>query len=95
MTEERITETRDDAGNTHTTHTVVHDDAPRRSGGGMIFLIILIAILAVGAFLIFNQTRNSEMAANEAVTDAANSVGDAANSAGEAIDNAADQMDGE
>ena len=43
MTEERITETTDSAGNTHTTHTVVSDTGTNRSGGtswGIIILII-------------------------------------------------------
>ena len=95
MAEERITETRDEAGNTHTTHTIVSDGRERRSGGGTIILLVVLAVLAIGAFVLFGQMSGAEIAkdnavagAADSVNNAANSVSDAANQAGDAIDNA-------
>ncbi len=44
MTEERITETTDPAGNTHTTHTVVTDGESRKAGGTNWILILLVLV---------------------------------------------------
>ena len=63
MTEERITETTDSQGNTHTTH-IVHEGG---SGGGAakwVFLLILVVAVAVGAY-VMTQTNASEIQANE------------------------------
>ena len=100
MAEERITETRDEAGNTHTTHTIVSDGAePRRSGGAGWVIALVLIVLAIGAFFLFSQQNNSEIAANEAMTEAANNVGDAAGQVGDAAQNAGeavqDAVDGE
>ena len=90
MTEERITETTDSQGNTHTTH-IVHEGS---SGGGAakwVFLLILVVAIGVGAS-VMTQTNASEIAANEAITDAAQDVGDAAGQIGEAAEDAADAL---
>lgn len=93
MTEERITEHRDEAGNTHTTHTVVTDVEPRRGASFTMILLLIVALVAIGAFVIFGQVGNSEIAENMAVEDAANQVNDAAQSVGDAADNAGEAID--
>ena len=90
MTEERITETETPSGNVHTTHTVIHDDAPRSSGGsGWIIALVLIVIALVG-FYLFSQQNDSEVARDNAVAKAADQVGDAAQNVGEAAKDAVD-----
>ena len=85
MTEERITETETPDGRTHTTHTTVINDGERRGGGGATWLILLVVlVLAAVAIWFFTQQSNSEIAANNAVENAANDVGAAATQAGEA-----------
>lgn len=93
MTEERIITTQDERGNTHTTHTVTEGS----DGGGAfkwVVLLLLVAVIAVGAYLL-TQTNASEIARDEAITDAANQVGEAANQIGEAAEDAADAVTGE
>ena len=94
MTEERITRTTDEEGNTHTTHTVV-SDGDRRSGGGMsTILLVLVAIVAiVAAVMIFSNMSNAEVAKDNAIGDAAGEVGEAAGQVGDAAQDAADQLD--
>lgn len=92
MTEERITETTDSQGNTHTTH-IVHDGS---SGGGAakwVFLLILVVAIAVGAY-VMTQTNASEIQANEAMTEAAQDVGTAAGQVGDAAEDAANAVTG-
>ena len=91
MTEERITEITDSAGNTHTTHTVVTDSG-HKSGGSSWGLIILLAVLAIGAFVIFTQLSDAEVAKDNAVADAAAEVGEAAGQVGDAAENASDAV---
>lgn len=91
MTEERITRVEDPAtGTAHTTHTtVIRDDAPR-SGGGMGFaVLVLLLIAAVAGFFIWQNQANSEIAANNAVAEAAGDVGAAAQQVGNAAEDAA------
>lgn len=93
MVEERITETTDQHGNTHTTHTV---ESGTREGGGMAkwaFLLILVVALAVGGYLL-TQANNSEMAMNADIGNAANEVGEAAGQVGDAAQDAADSLEG-
>ena len=93
MTEERITETTDESGNTHTTRTIVHDAPRERSGGGMLVLLGLLAVLAIGAFIVFSQVSESEVAANNAINNAADEVGEAAGAVGEAAQNAGEAVE--
>ena len=92
MSEERITETTDAQGNTHTTR-VVSDGG---SGGGMAkwaFLLVLVIALGVAGFLL-TQTNTAEIAKDNAITEAAQDVGEAAQEAGEAARDAAENMGG-
>lgn len=85
MTEERITETRTPSGDTHTTHTVVTNDGARAGGGAKWGLLLLLALAAIAAFLIFSRMSGAEVAKDNAVTDAAQSVEAAADKVGEAV----------
>jgi hypothetical protein len=87
MVEERITEVETPTGNTHTTHTVVHDGEPRRGGTGWLIPLLLIVALVAG-FLIFSNMSGSEVAKDNAVADAANNVGEAAQNVGDAAQDA-------
>lgn len=88
MTEERITETETPTGNVHTTHTVIHDDSPRRSGGAGWLIALLVLVAAVAAIYLFSRQSDSEIARDNAVAEAASEVGDAAQSVGEAAQDA-------
>lgn len=103
MTEERITETTDAAGNV-TERTTVRDTGPAAvtvntapasgsSGNGMgaIFGILLLFALAVGGYLLFANS-DSEAAKDNAVAEAAENVGAAAEKAGNAVEKAADKL---
>jgi hypothetical protein len=93
MVDERITEVETPDGNTHTTHTIVTDDAPRSSGGGSGWLIALVLIIAVIAGIwFFSGMSNSEAAKDNAVANAANDVGAAAEKAGNAVEDAANNV---
>lgn len=92
MTEERITEHTDSAGNTHTTHTVVTDNDTRKSGGTSWGLLIILAVLAIAAVFIFSQMSDAEVAKDNAVAGAANEVGEAAGQVGDAAQNAGDAV---
>ena len=98
MTEERITQTTDDTGNTHTTHTIVHDGGSQ-SGGFRWGLLLLVAVIAIGAFIVFSQVSDAEIARDNAIADAADEVGEAAGQVGEAAQDAGealeDAVDGE
>lgn len=92
MTEERITETTTPSGNTHTTHTVVTDNEPRKSGGASWGLLILLAVVAIVGVIIFTQMSGAEVAKDNAVADAAGEVGEAAGQVGDAAQNASDAV---
>ena len=94
MTEERITTTEDERGNTHTTH-VVSDDRTTNGGGAAkwVFLLILVVAIAIGAYLLA-QGNASEMTKDAAITDAANEVGEAAGQVGDAAQDAANEVTG-
>lgn len=71
------------------THTTV---AERRGGGmGVIFAILMVALIAVVAFFLVTQNRREDVKA-QAVTDAAQSVGSAADSIGDAAKDAAKKV---
>lgn len=90
MVEERVTKVQEPTGSTHT-HTTVVSDEPR--GSGATWLIVLLLIVA-GAIAIwyFAGMRDSEIASNNAVAEAADEVGDAAGQVGAAADRAADSV---
>lgn len=90
MTEERITETETPSGNTHTTHTVIHDDAPRSGGGSGWLIALVLIVVAIVGFYLFSQQSDSEIARDNAIAGAANDVGEAAQNVGEAAKDAAD-----
>lgn len=88
MTEERITETTDSVGNTHTTHTVVTDGETRSGGGTNWAILLLILVAAVVGILFLSQMSGAEVAKDNAVAEAANEVGDAAGQVGDVAQNA-------
>lgn len=92
MTEERITETTDEAGNTRTTHTVV-TDGETRSGGTNWVLILLVLIVAVVGIFFLTQMNSAEVAKDNAIAGAANEVGEAANQVGEAAQGAGEAVE--
>ncbi len=86
MTDERTTITRDDAGNSHSTTTIVSDD--RRSGGSGMWLIGILVLAALGAIAYFvAQGTAAETAKDNAIGDAAAQVGSAAEQVGETVEN--------
>jgi hypothetical protein len=87
MTEERITEVETPSGNTHTSHTVV--DRDRGGSGWLIAIVLILAVLIGGYFLMRNSNREANK--DNAIAAAANDVGDAAQQAGDAVENAADK----
>lgn len=99
MTEERITETETPAGNTYTTHTVIHDDGERRSGGSGWLIALVLVLAAVAGIYFFSQQSGSEIAKDNAMAEAASEVGDAASQVGDAAQDAGaaakDVVDGE
>ena len=91
MTEERITERVDATGNLERTvergspTTVVE----RRSGMGALWIVLLLALLVGGYFLL---NANSETRKDDAVAAAAKDVGDGAKKVGDAAEKAADDL---
>lgn len=81
---DEIHTTREPDGTTHTT-TVIDRD-PKRSGGTGMTLLVL-AALAIAAFVAF-QFLGNERAETGAVTEAAQKVGDAAQNVGDAAQEA-------
>lgn len=95
MTEERITETHDQAGNTHTTivRDTVHSDVESSGGGGAKWFVILVVLLAIiAAVYFFSQGTGAEMAKDNAIGDAAGQVGNAAEQVGNAVEDVADNV---
>lgn len=88
MTEERITETETPTGNVHTTHTVIHDDGTRRSGGSGWLIALVLVLAVVAGIYFFSQQTGAETAKDDAVAEAAESVSDAANQVGDAAQDA-------
>ncbi len=93
MTNERITETTDSQGNTHTTRVISEGGSSSGGSAKWVFLIILVAAIGVGAYL-FSQTGAAEIAKDNAIADAANEVGEAAGQVGEAAQDVADTVSG-
>ena len=91
MTEERIIETREQGGTTHTHTTVVTDGAGR--GGSSRWALVLIALVAaVAAVFAITQMSGAEVAKDNAVAGAAEEVGAAASQVGDAVENVAEGM---
>ena len=96
MTEERITERTDPAGNV-IERTVERSDptmvAAPTSGGGMtgIFLLLLVVALVVAGFFLFANPGVSKKDA--AITNAAENVGNAAKKIGDSAERAIDKID--
>jgi hypothetical protein len=90
MVEERITEVETPSGNTHTSHTVVDRDDRRGGSGWLIALVLILALLIGGYFLLRNS--NSDIAKDNAITEAASEVGNAAQQVGDAAQDAANNV---
>src|SRR3546814_9054472 len=90
---DRITETRTtepaDAPPAQPTHTTVIER--RGGGGGLLIGLAVLIVVIVGAFFLFNQSRNDTLQ-TEAVTTAADQVGDAAKQVGDWAEQAADSV---
>ena len=90
-TEERITEVETPSGNTHTTHTVVESDRRGGGSGWMIAIVLILAVLVGGYFLM--QGTNASANKDDAIAGAASDVGDAAQKVGNAAENAVKKLD--
>lgn len=76
---------------THPGDTTIIHETRTSSGGGAGWLIAIILILAlVAGVWFFTQSNNSQIAKDNAITNAANNVGSAAKDVGDAAKDAAD-----
>ncbi|MES2302603.1 MAG: hypothetical protein V4521_11135 [Pseudomonadota bacterium] len=89
MAEERIVEVTQPDGATHT-HTTVYQDRPATGGGGgwLIGLVLVIALIVGGYFLL--QMQDSRSTRDDAIAQAASDVGTAAKQIGNAAKDATD-----
>lgn len=78
MSDDRVTET---------PRTTVIE---RRGGGGILIAVVLLIAVAVGAFYLYNRSRNENLK-TDAITGAARDVGDSAKKVGDAADSATKQ----
>ena len=101
MVQERIVETTD-ANGTVVERAYERDTGPASvtvntapstggSGFGTIIGVLLLAVLAVGAYFLF-ANNSSEERKDNAVAEAAGNVGEAAQQAGDAVEKAADKI---
>ena len=101
MVQERIVETTDAQG-TVVKRAYERDTGPAQvtvntvpssggSGFGAIAAILLLAVLAIGGYMLFSKS-SSEKRKDNAVAEAAGNVGDAAQKAGAAVEKAADKI---
>lgn len=88
MVEERVVEVREPAGSTHT-HTTVYDDRPRSGGSGWLIAVILLIALIVGGYFLMNMS-DSRASRDNAIERAADNVGSAAKDIGDAAKDATD-----
>lgn len=96
MTEERITETRDPMGNTHTTILRDNGEPPARGGGAKWFVLAILLVALIAGFWMFAQGNNAEIARDQSIGEAAEQVGDAASRVGNAVEDVANEVtDGE
>lgn len=95
MIEERISERTDAAGNV--TERVVERDTmtpvavETRGGMSGVMVIVVLLVLAVGAYFLFNLSK-SEARKDDAVAAAAKDVGETARKAGDAVEEVADDI---
>ena len=93
MTEERITEIRDDEGPLHTRTTIIRETPePKRGIGGVIILLLVLAAIAGFGLVVFSQMSTAETAKDNAVAGAAEDVGNAANQVGNAVEEGVDRI---
>ncbi len=71
--------------------TIIHETRTTGGGAGWFIAVILVLALVAGVWF-FTQSNNSEVARDNAITNAANSVGEAAKDVGEAAKDAADNV---
>lgn len=88
MVEKRVVEVREPVGTTHT-HTTVYEDRPRSGGSGWMIAVILLVALVVGGFFLM-QMSDSRASRDNAIERAADNVGSAAKDIGNAAKDAAD-----
>ncbi|HUQ13023.1 MAG TPA: hypothetical protein VM055_01970 [Novosphingobium sp.] len=91
MVEERITEVETPSGEVHTSHTYVDRDSRGGGSGWLIAIVLILAVLVGGYFLMQNQ--GSEASKDNAIAAAADDVGNAAQKVGDAAENAVDKID--
>lgn len=94
MTEERITEVRDDSGAVHTHTTVIRDEPAieRRGGAGKIVALGLLVIAGVLVFMFADRMSSAEAGKDAAVAEAAQDVGNAANQVGDAVEQGVENL---
>lgn len=95
MTEERITTTRVEAGNTHTTRVVTDGEASSGGGGAKWVSLLILGLAIAAAVYVFSQTSAAEITKDNAITEAAGEVGEAAGQIGDAAEGVADEVTGE
>ncbi len=88
MAEERIVEVTQPDGTTHT-HTTVIQDRPASSGGGWLIGLVLVIALIVGGYFLL-QMQDSRSTRDDAIAEAAGDVGTAAKQIGNAAKDATD-----
>ncbi len=93
MTEERIAESHEPEGGTHTHTTVIRDDNPDTGGGAFKWIALIVLVVAViAAIYIFSQGNSAEVARDNAIAEAAGQVGDAAEQAGDTVEQVGDAV---
>ena len=85
MPDDRVTETTTGPG--HTT-TIIER---RGSGGGLVFALVLLVAVIVGAIYLYNQSQTDRLQ-TKAATEAARDIGDAAKKVGDSAEKAADKI---
>ena len=93
MTDERITEIREDDGPANIRTTIIRDIPERKRGsGGVLILVLVLAAIAALALVVFSQMSSAESAKDNAVADAAEDVGNAASQVGNAVEEGVDRI---
>lgn len=93
MTDERITEIREDDGPTNIRTTIIRDIPERKRGfGGVLILLLALAAIAALGLVVFSQMSTAETARDNASAGAAEDVGNAANQVGNAVEEGVDRI---